>query len=348
MALFRRAPAEAFGLDISPTGVKFVQLRKTAGALYIEAAGNTPFPPNVIVNAEIVDTAGFQKHIIDSLQPYDQALSSSIVASLPESKTFIQSIAIPKAANEPFQKRLVETLPEYIPLPVEESYYDAQIIREEGDHWLAVVGAAPRGIVDLYLKVLQETNRTPLVLDIEAPAIVRAILRNNKPHTGTTALIDLGRSHAALIFLDHDVIQFTTSVPIAGDAVTAAIAQSLNLTIEQAEKAKQTCGLDPEKCEGSIRDILEGMVADLVTQITQTQSYYEDHFPNTAPLEQIILCGGGAHLLSLDTYLANALRVPVSIAQPWSGIKGTLPESPLALTTALGLALRAIDVRATL
>ncbi len=335
----QRTPA-AFGLDISPSGVKFVQLRQTSRGLVLEAAGNVPRLNRT--DGELPDNPEERrKHLAFALKGH--GLATSVVASLPESKTFIEIVSVKKDNSDPFDKRLLETLPEYLPLPVEESTYDYQRLSEDADQWQVLVGAAPRATADEYLSLLQSVGLTPLVLDIEAPAIVRAVTRSLGVVAGATAIIDLGFSHAALIFLDHGTIQFTMSMPIAGQQVTTEVAQALNMNTEQAEAAKRACSEHPDQCPTELKTIIDKTVAALAEKIREAETYYADHFNQAEALSRVYLCGGGAHLALLDSTLSTALQIPVEVADPWRGIKNTPTESPLSLTTALGLALRAID-----
>lgn len=340
----RQAAPSAFGLDISPSGIKYVQLKRTKHGLAVDACGNVPFtihgPVHTYTDQELI------QQLVTALKGV--SLSKNVVASLPESKTFMEVVNVMKNEQDSFQKRLTETLPEYLPLPVEESYYDSTIIREEGDRWVALVGAAPRATVESYLSVLQAADLIPLVLDIEAPTVVRAVLREAPQVDGATAILDLGQSHAALIIVEHGAIQFTMSLPIAGETVTNDIAAALHLSTTDAEVAKRSCGDHPEQCPSELKTIIEKTVLALTAKVREAELYYADHFTDAGAISRVYLCGGGAHLVLLNHTLSEALKVPVDLATPWHSIENAPTNSPLSLTTALGLALRALDAPNTI
>jgi Tfp pilus assembly PilM family ATPase len=70
---------------------------------------------------------------------------------------------------------------------------------------------------------------------------------------------------------------------------------------------------------------------------------------NGAPLEKIILSGGGALLLNLSEYLSERLSIKVIIGDPWARIRypeelrPVLSEVGPRLAVAIGLAMREIE-----
>ena len=87
---------------------------------------------------------------------------------------------------------------------------------------------------------------------------------------------------------------------------------------------------------------------DLVSNIAKSIDYYNDYFRTSSKEDfKIVICGGGANLRSMDSFLSKILDKPVEIANPWKEINANKIQGQglstrnrtLFYTTALGLAL---------
>jgi len=317
------------GLDISDLSIKLVQLDNRRGKIKIQALSKLNLPQGIIVNGEIKNKVelikAIKKIISDPL--YGKISSEEVVACLPESKTFIKLIEIQKSPN-PLTDIIGSEIEKHVPMALNEIYYDWQIIEETTDKYLILIGAAPKNIVNQYTDLLDEAKLSPIALEIEPISICRSLLKeeasNLKPimfgaKTKIDAglnygIIDIGANHTCMIFYSGKAILFTVSMPISGEEITAKISQALNLTKEQAEKAKIICGLDENKANGVIKDILTDNLKSLVEKIKEAISFYENYFNQHGPLNQILLCGGGANIPNLEKIINQEFSVEVKLA----------------------------------
>lgn len=342
---FKNTKTVAFGLDISDVAIKVVQLAQSKHGLNVQSFHREALPPGTIINGEIKDSTAITTALQSVISNKKLHLKESVVASLPEAQTFLQTIRIPRKGDTQFNDRAIEVLPEYLPFELDQVYFD--IIEKSADEtsWTALVAAAPKPIVDSYLQLLDAVNVLPYALDLELAAVSNALIPQNDDHPTARAIIDLGASRASLLVHDYDSIQFTTEVAIAGNDVTKEISKQLELSPEEAETAKRTCGLDPSRCEGVLRKILEEQVAEASKQVAEANEFYRTHYSYGRPISEVILSGGGAHLLQLDSILTTELGIPVRTGNPWKNHSITHPidDTPLGLSVAVGLALRGLQ-----
>lgn len=317
------------GLDISDLSIKLVQLNKNRDKIKIQALSKLNLPQGIIINGEIKNKTelikAIKKIIADPL--YGKVSSEEVVACLPESKTFIKLIEIQKSPN-PLADIIGSEIEKHVPMELSEIYYDWQIIEELTNKYLVLIGAAPKNIVNQYTEMLDEAKLSPIALEIEPISICRSLLKeetsNLKPITFgdktkidaslNYGIIDIGANHTCMIFYSGHTILFTVSMPISGEEITAKISQALNLTKEQAEKAKIICGLDENKANGVIKDILADNLKSLVEKIKEAISFYENYFSQRGSLSQILLCGGGANIPNLEKIISKEFSVEVRLA----------------------------------
>ena len=321
------------GLDISDLSLKLVQLNKIRDKIKIQAIGKINLPPGIIESGEIKNKPELINAIkkLTSSPKYGKVSSDEVTVCLPESKTFIKLIEVAKSPNS-LSEVIGTEIEKHVPMSINEIYYDWQVIENKAEKYQVLIGAAPKNIVNQYTELLDEAKLFPVALEIEPMAICRGLLVEESPSFKKTkkfsnfkstpekikaknyALIDIGACHTSMIFYAHKTILFTVSIPITGEQITASIAQTLEISKEQAEKAKIVCGLDENKAQGIIKNILEEVIKKLIKKINEAIQFYQSHYAESGPLEEILICGGGANIKNLTDILKEATSTPVRLA----------------------------------
>lgn len=315
------------GLDISDLSIKLIQLYKTRDKIKIQALGKLNLPAGIIVNGVVKNKPELIKAIkkIISSPDYGHVSSEEVVVCLPESKTFIKRIEIPKSPNN-LAEIIGAEIEKQVPMSINEIYYDYQITDDLPDKYNILIGAAPKEIVDQYTQLLDEAKLSVAAMEIEPTAICRCLLKEEtpKPKDSTSkeknqlklnyGIIDIGASHTCMTFYAGNTIVFSMSVPISGEVITAEIASQLEITPEQAEKAKIICGLDETKANGVIKKVLDETIKKLTEKIREAIDFYENYYQDSGKLNKIILCGGGANVANLKKVIAEAFSVEVTVA----------------------------------
>ena len=338
----------AFGLDISNTSLRLIQLRHRFKTCQVQLYNEIKLPPGIIDGGEIKNNQIF----LDSLNKLIKTrhghgrLSDEVVAVLPEEKTFIKFIEINTTDQAEIEIQLKEKLSQAVPLDISEAYFDWQILNQSDCATSLLVGISPKKIIDSYVQILTQANLIPTVLEIEAAAIARTII-DDKTDKATQIIIDIGANRTGL-FLYDGAIKFTISLPVSGDKITQLIANTLELDFARAEQAKIVCGLDKDKFHGALFEIFTDSINELAQQINSAIAFYKNNFSQPKKIEKITLCGGGANFLNIANVLKEKIGLPVMISNPWQHIAPTStaffsPTKSQSFVTALGLGLRGLN-----
>ncbi|MFH1462366.1 MAG: type IV pilus assembly protein PilM [bacterium] len=354
---------EAFGLDISDLSLKIVKLKKRGSSLSLASFGEAPIRPGVIKAGEVKDEKALTAIIKKSLTGIkgENLKTKYVVASLPEEKSYLQVIQMPRLAKEDLKSAVIYEAENHIPLPIEQVYLDSQVIapvKNHLDHFDVLIAALPRSIVDSYYSCLIGAGLKPIVLEIESLAIARALTKD-KLGLHPLALIDLGATRTSLMVFSGRSLRFTSSILVSSRKFTESISRTLNVDLAKAEKLKLKYGLtsDKNKEAKEVFFALIPAVIDLTEQIKKYIDYYQSHAShehlssNGKGIKKIFLCGGGANLIKLTDFFSEKLGIPVEVGNPWVNIlpepQKELPDLPfkksLSYATALGLALRGIS-----
>ncbi len=348
---------DAFGLDISDETFKFAQLKKSRHGLALAAFGAGDFPRGLIVNGEIKQEEEVMKILKGAFAKplYGKLTTHHAVCSLPEEHSFTRVIQLPKMNMSEAKEAIKWEIEQNIPMAISDVYYDWQIVAMEQkgvEHQDVLISAAPRKIVDGYVSVIKKCGYVPRALEVESVAVSRSLVKGLQTDM-PVLLVDLGATRTSFIIFSGTALQFTSSVPVAGNKMIGAISSAFSVSEEEARKLFFETGLDRNAREGKVYAALEPIVRDLADQIRSYISFYESHAMHehrkegSVAVAKILLAGGASNLNGLNVYLGLALKIPVETGNPWANIlKEPLKEVPelpyrrsLGYTTVLGLAL---------
>lgn len=332
---------EFFGLDIGSYSLKVAQVTgEKGGVLRLLALGRVSSPPRGLVSEAEADLAAVATEIKKLLQEA-KITTRNVVAALPESEVVSKNITVPKMSEDELTGALKFEAETLVPFPIEEANLDFQIVSSGEGKMEVLLVAAPKRLVEKYLKVFSLAGLNPLALETEMTALVRAMI---KPDSPSSLIVDFGARICDLAVVSGGVIRFVRSIPTAGEAFTRALITTLALEEQQAEEYKRTFGLTSEfegKIQKSLLPILEVVAAEMKKAV-QFASQEEGK-----AVEKIILSGGTAGLPSMAAVLTQKLGLEVAVADPFAKLtferqNFSLAQEGAIFSVALGLAEREI------
>lgn len=342
---------ETVGVDISDRSIKLFKFRFTP-PYAVDYWGEAALPAGLIEKGEIKD----EGELISAFSSFfakekkKNHVGQFVVASLPEEKSFLRLIQLPKIRKEDIKNAVRWEIEANIPLPSDELLYDSEIIDDHNsDHLDVVISAFPKQIIEPYVRVLSSAGLTPVALELESQALLRAVL----PFTGgkPSVVADIGKTRTSLIIFSGKGIMYTTTVEFGGQLLEENIVKLLRITPEEAELVKKEKGFSKTDYDGKLILALLPSLSALGDELKRTIEYFRNHRAHAhgeEAIRHVILTGGDARLRGIDTYLSSTLQIPVSIANPLELMvdRLNLPiptihrEYGPAFSTAIGLALR--------
>lgn len=346
----------AVGIDISDLSMKYVKFNGE-DKLTIPFFGEIEIPEGIVVSGEIKKKEELIKILSSWFLKERKHLGSSLaVAGLPEEKSFLRVLQLPKVKQEEVGNAIRWEIEANVPVPLEELIYDYEIIKpleNNLDHLDVVITAFPKKVVESYVDVLKHIGLQPLALELESQAIIRSVIANLREESAKI-IVEIGRNHTSLIVFSGGAIIFTTTFELGGHTFEENIVKNLQVNPEKAVSIKKEFGLQKQEFKGQLFSALVPPVAALADEIKRAMEYYRNHTTHIhgahPVIDSILLVGGDANLLGLPTYLSSFLKIPVYAANPFSAIRNWLldaiPPIPknqsLAFTTAIGLALKGL------
>lgn len=351
-------PKDVVGIDVGSYAVKVVLFKLEAGAYQLKAWGHLPLGAKADAGPDEKKSA-----VINALRAFfiEKGVKIKDVAtSLSGNAVIVRYVKFPRLTRAELMSTLATEAEPFIPFDINEvqlGFHILSEIVEDGQKKMeTVLVAAKRDLVVQRLEILQGAGLTPAIIDVDSFALenVHEKTRDPKEGPGATLYLNIGHLVTNLSIVENGVTRVVRDMFISGNTMTKAIMKAFQCDAAKAEELKHSRGVfvDPAEKEKALADgdrdglgvsQAVGQVAkDLVAEVHRSVDFYLSQGPDRS-IGRIMLTGGTARLKNLDKHLAQELKVPVSVLNPFTLSKGgeVVPEalSP-AFGVAAGLALR--------
>ncbi|MCQ2736160.1 MAG: type IV pilus assembly protein PilM [bacterium] len=364
--LFGGGKAPVGGLDMGSSSLKMLQLKQNKDkktykmtSLLIGYA-----PDDTVVGGTISDPRALGDYIKQLIQSSKINIQDVVGVASGKSVVLRPIEMISSISPKELQSSVRFEADKYLPYKADEAMVRGTILQKEipdkpGKMEVLLV-AAPNEIVKNTQDVIKFAGLKPAAIDMEPFALNRALSVSLEPSLleRTVALINIGSSSTSINIYKAGVLRQSRTVTVAGKRFTDAIAQSLNISFDEAEKMKTEKGVirvekDAAPVEPSamrIFNVILPVLQSLITEIQRSFDFYRNTYPGES-IDYVALSGGTASFKNIDAYISNALEVKCGVLNPFrnidiSEVPGYTPEmlQELApsLTVSVGLALRNI------
>jgi type IV pilus assembly protein PilM len=331
------------GIDIGSKSIKVIELEKSGNKWNLKTSGAVGFKgvsPDKITDEKELQSLG---EILRKTVNQISLTSKDVNISLPESIVFTRLIKFPMLTDEEISSAVKWESEQYIPIPVSEAVIQYMVLGKDEikSQTSVLLVAAPKNSVEKFVKVIRYAGLIAVSAETELTAMARSLA----PDKGISFLLDLGSSATDMSIVKDGKIVFTRSIPVAGEAFIRAVAQGLNITLQQAEEYKKTYGLSSTQLEGKVRIALEPVFKMVTEEIKKAIHFYQTEEKGEIP-NALIVTGGASSMpdvipyltetTGIETIMGNAfgkLSLDVETAKSLSGYSSIY-------ATAVGLAMR--------
>ncbi len=343
-----------FGLDISSTSVKLIELSKSGSSYRIEGIGIEPLPANAVIDNNIAQIEAVSESVKRAVAKSKVKLRNCAIA-VSGSAVITKKITMPASLSEDdLEQQIQIEADQYIPYPLEEVNLDFQVMGTTADNpeTVDVLLAACRSEhVDDRVAVVELAGLTPNIVDVEAYTVetVYAAMSSHMPGQGagtTVAIVDIGATMTTLSVIHDLQLIYTREQNFGGKQLTEEIMRRYGLSYEEAGLAKRQGGL-PDNYGPEVLDPFRETTAQQVSRFLQF--FYSAGGP-IGDIDQLILAGGTAALPNIAELTESHIGVPTQIANPFLEMstsgrvnKSSLKSDAPSFLVAAGLAIRGAE-----
>lgn len=338
------------GLHLNAHALKAMQFEQKGSHTKVRGFINSAMPKGLMVSDAFTDSHKLAEFIKLSLESPQQGsfTTKRVVICLPESKSFIRVMEMPAIDESKAENAIMFEAEAYIPMPMDQVYFDWQIISKVGQMMSVLLIAAPKEYVDTFMHIIEDAGLQLCGVEVEAQSVARALVPTDV--TEPILVVDMDAFNTSMIIVENGVLQFTSSVPVAGDIFTEKLAKTLAIKPAEAERLKREVGLANTVQYPNLKTALMPGVEDMAAEIKNVLKFHYDH--SESKINQILITGGGAKLQHIGEVLPTLLEqyapIKVTVANPLEHVLNLdhsplTPYEALSFTTAIGLAMWGIQ-----
>lgn len=334
------------GVDVGRRSVKAVQLARTRTGWRIAAAAVLPR-----LETEPLLSAKDAERLRDVL--YRQGFrGSQVVLAAPGNALHAEALELPpRDSDAPLEQIARSELARLGKLDAdsfEMALWDLPSPARSKGTTHAMGVALRHTDADAVLGVMESQGLQVTALDCSAWAMARAC--ESQAAAAITGVLDIGWSSALLVLLYKGTVVYQRLVSETGlAALRTQVVSELEVDEEAAEYLMQRIGVLDKDPEGSadlvhvraINTIVGRMIDAIAGELDVPFSYAAHRYPD-APVEKLLMVGGGSALPGVGERIGGQLNIPVKTVSPFelaecpAELRGRCGNS--LLTTALGLA----------
>jgi type IV pilus assembly protein PilM len=249
-----------------------------------------------------------------------QKLNGVGVLGLPGHHILGKFIKIPVIEESKRAKIVQFEAQQNIPYPLAEVVWDYEVVADPGLDLELMIAAAKQDIVQGACDALSKNGLGVVNVLPSSVAVARCFRYNYPEVSGSVVVADIGARSTNLIFMDAGRF-FVRTIPLAGNAITQAIAEELKLDFTHAEmtKVQVLSGASDLPVNSPIRTSVQqsvnSFIGKLHLEITRSIVNYRRQSGAEQPTA-LYLTGGGSVLASLPAQMQERLKLSVEILDP--------------------------------
>jgi type IV pilus assembly protein PilM len=354
--LGKSSSSQALGVDIGTTSIKIVEARRGNKSPELTNYGILEFRGHLAQGSRVLQSSAlklFDADAADALRSLMAKMgkqTSAVVATIPIFSVFTTVVSLPEMSSEELENAMVYQAKQYVPIPLSEVALDWTKVGEYQDekglkHQNILLISVPQETIKKYKAIFSTLGLDLKALEVESFASVRSTIGSDPT---ATIIIDIGSRSTTIIFVDKGQLTYHVQIDHASSSLTQAIATSLSINPLRAEDLKKERGIVTSGINFELSTIMMPFLDVIISEVKRAQYSYRSLLAKSPEAERVILSGGGANLLGIESYFQRQMGVPVvranalaRFAYP-SDIEPFAKELGATLAVASGAVLREI------
>ena len=358
-----------FAIDFGSRSIKVAKIRKTSDGYELDNYGVILSPEDAIANGEIFNPI-VVADVLTELIEHSGIKDNKAIIAITGQKVIVREIVLPLMEDKELMAGVMWEAPKYVPYDLDESIIDAEKVEEfvekDGNKMMRVLlVAVPKSFIQPYMEVLKTARIVPKIIDVVSSANIRAFEslltdkedkedKEEEKKEGATIdiIMSIGASSTILTLVEKGNLKFTRDILVGGNDITKALAKSLNISFDKAEKLKRETKIvlgkeAEEEKENESEKIIVKILNQVTKEVRKSLSYYKTQ-NHKVKYNKMILSGGCANIENIKDLLSMQFAIPVIIGNPLESIKidervidiEKIKKIKDILATVIGLAMR--------
>jgi type IV pilus assembly protein PilM len=359
-------PDSVLGIDIGSSSIKVVQLKKSGSRAILETYGELSLGPYAGVSVGQATNLSIEK-IIEALRDLLKEKEVNVTTkacgvSIPFTSSLMSIIEMPNVPHKELESMVPIEARKYIPVPFSEVTLDWSLIpknkiesntdttsksfpqKSESETVDILAVAIHNETLSNYAKIIADNQLESSFFEIEIFSVMRSVLDD---FIEPMMILDLGAASSKFFIVERGVLRASHTVNRGSQNITASIAKSFGIDLDQAEIMKRQTGLLSSKDQMDIKKVVSLTLEYIFEEAKKMIVTYEKKYNKN--VAKVILVGGGSALKGIDQFAKESFQTEVVQSNPFSKVvtpaflEEVLRQTGPQFAVAVGLALRRLQ-----
>lgn len=368
--LFKKSGQSVLGVDIGPSSIKLVQLRKDKGRAILETYGALALGPYAGVEVGRATHLPPQKvaeALIDLVREAN-ATTKQAGVSISMSSSLISLMEVPSIDQKQIEQMIPLEARKYIPVPVSEVSLDWWVLPKEdkifseedtnasvgimpvtpaktgGEKTQVLLVAIHNDALNDMREIIKLSSLESSFFEIEIFSTIRAVLDGE---IEPVMIFDMGASSTKLYIVERGILKTSHIIDRGSQDLSLIIAKSMGISVEEAENLKRTKGLEIGAGNKDLQGIMLSTLDYIFSESNRLLLNYQKK--NNKNISKVVLTGGGSGLRGFLTLARESFQIEVTPADPFSKVDAPaflaniLKQAGPEFAVSVGLALRKLQ-----
>ena len=229
--------------------MKVVEMKRSGAGVEIVALGIAPTPQEAVENSIILDSQMLGQALKTLLTQTGVTAKKCVSSVSGQSSVVVRVIDVPQMSDDELANAIKWEVERVVPFPLSDVILDYKVIDRpegyaEGQNVDVVFAVAQQDLIDQHVQALQAAGLSPEAIDVEPLAMSRALLelQPNATPGYTAVIVNVGASVTDIGVFRDKMPTFLRTLPLAGNNLTQAVADYLQVDFATAEKYKTEYG----------------------------------------------------------------------------------------------------------
>ena len=275
--------------------------------------------------------------------------TKNIALGLPASKTFTAIVETETLPEKELAKTFKYELDKYVPMALSDAKTDYTILGPSPNDPAkteVLVSSVAKDYVESTMEMIEKTGLNIIAMEPEPLAMARALITPGA--IDATMVVDFGEESTDIVIMYKDQPRLVRSIPGGVDVLIRAIANGLNVRLDQARQFILKFGLDENQVEGQVFKILSTHLDSYAGELAKSVRFFQTKYIN-GKVGGIVLSSYASMIPLFPEYIEAKTGVPTMKGNPWQLVRTTADQQRALMnvsnefSVAIGLSERSND-----
>ena len=310
-----------FSLDIGTNSMRIVQLSGTGQHGWaLQNYAYVAITPQLTQDSSDAGRARLGETILGAV---DQAgiKTKNIALGIPAKKSFTSIVETDTLPEKELVKSFKYEIDKYVPMPLSEAKADYVVLGpspNDPSKTEILVSSMSKEYAESTMEMIERTGLNIIAMEPEPLAMARAL--NVPGAVNATMIVDFGEESTDIVIMYKDQPRLVRSIPGGVDVLIRAIANSLNVRVDQARQFILKFGLDQSQMQGQIFRILSTHLDGYAAELTKSMRFFQTKYLGSE-VGGIVLSSYASMIPAFPEYIEAKTGVSTMRGNPWQFVR---------------------------